>query len=89
MAIFFSGYGLGRQFTHHHEVTAANSTTKTQDSEREPTEGTRHLVSITLGQDVLGKWNPFKVSGKLPTYPSPNSLTPTSHLGRNVGIGEV
>ena len=53
--IYFSGYGLGRQFTHHHEVTAANSTTKTQDSEREPTEGTRHLVSITLDQDVLGQ----------------------------------
>ena len=29
------------------------------------------------------------VSGKLPTYPSPNStLTLTSHLGQNVGLGE-
>ncbi|KAM7445578.1 Rho guanine nucleotide exchange factor6 [Porites harrisoni] len=44
-----AGYGLGRQFTHHHEVTAANSTTKTQDSEREPTEGTRHLEMTDYG----------------------------------------
>ena len=29
------------------------------------------------------------VSGKLPTYPSPNpTLTLTSHLGQNVGLGE-
>ena len=29
------------------------------------------------------------VSGKLPTYPSPKStLTFTSHLGQNVGLGE-
>ena len=29
------------------------------------------------------------VSGNLPTYPSPKqTLTPTSHLGRNVGLGE-
>ena len=27
--------------------------------------------------------------GKLPTYPSPKlTLTPTSHLGQNVGLGE-
>jgi len=29
------------------------------------------------------------VSGKLPTYPSPKpTLTLTSHLGQNVGVGE-
>ena len=29
------------------------------------------------------------VSGKLPTYPSPKpTLTLTSHLGQNVGLGE-
>jgi len=29
------------------------------------------------------------VSGKLPTYPSPEpTLTLTSHLGQNVGLGE-
>ena len=29
------------------------------------------------------------VSGKLPTYPSPKlTLTHTSHLGQNVGLGE-
>ena len=32
----------------------------------------------------------IKVSGKLPTYPSPKStLTLTSHLGQNVGLGDV
>ena len=30
-----------------------------------------------------------KVSGKLPTYPSPNpTLILTSHFGQNVGLGE-
>ena len=29
------------------------------------------------------------LSGKPPTYPSPNpTLTPISHLGQNVGLGE-
>ena len=29
------------------------------------------------------------VSGKLSTYPSPKTtFTPTSHLGKNVGLGE-
>ena len=29
------------------------------------------------------------VSGKLPTYPSPKpTLTLTSHLGQNIGLGE-
>ena len=32
---------------------------------------------------------PLKVSGKLPTYPFPKlTLTLTSHLGQNVGLGE-
>ena len=32
---------------------------------------------------------PLKVSGQLPTYPSPKlTLTLTSHLGQNVGLGE-
>ena len=31
----------------------------------------------------------FCVSGKLPTYPSPKpTLTLTSHLGQNAGLGE-
>ena len=31
----------------------------------------------------------FYVSGKLPTYPSPKlTLTLTSHLGPNAGLGE-
>ena len=31
----------------------------------------------------------FYVSGKLPTYPSPKpTLTLTSHLGQNAGLGE-
>ena len=30
-----------------------------------------------------------KTNRKLPTYPSPKpTLTPTSHLGQNVGLGE-
>ena len=34
------------------------------------------------------RWS-IKVSGKLPTYPSPKStLTLTSHLGQNIGLGE-
>ena len=49
---------------------------------------------------TLGKWYMvyylsfrfrlnFKVSEKLPTYPFPKStLTLTSHLGQNVGLGE-
>ena len=33
--------------------------------------------------------DPKYVSGKLPTYPSPKpTLTLTSHLGQNVGVGE-
>ena len=36
-----------------------------------------------------GKFVPAWISGKLPTYPSPKStLTLTSHLGQNVGLGE-
>ena len=36
-----------------------------------------------------GKFVPTWISGKLPTYPSPKStLTLTSHLGQNVGLGE-
>jgi len=36
-----------------------------------------------------GKERSFYVSGKLPTYPSPKqTLVPTSHLGRNVSLGE-
>ena len=32
---------------------------------------------------------PLKVSGKLPTYPFPKlTLTLTSHLGQNVGLGK-
>ena len=32
---------------------------------------------------------PLKVSGKLPTYPFPElTLTLTSHLGQNVGLGK-
>ena len=31
----------------------------------------------------------FYISGKLPTYPSPKpTLTLTSHLGQNAGLGE-
>ena len=33
---------------------------------------------------------PLTVSGKLPTYPFPKlTLTLTSHLGQNVGLGKV
>ena len=39
------GYGLGKQFTQHHEVITNTATT--QDSEKEPTEDTIHLVSTT------------------------------------------
>ena len=36
-----------------------------------------------------GQFKSLYVSGKLPTYPSPKpTLTPTSHLGQNVGLGE-
>ena len=38
----YSGYGLGKQFTEHHEVTAIDST---QESEKEVPDNTRHLVS--------------------------------------------
>ena len=33
--------------------------------------------------------DPKYASGKLPTYPSPKpTLTLTSHIGQNVGVGE-
>ena len=39
--------------------------------------------------DYRGIVKSIKVSGKLPTYPSPKStLTLTSHLGQNVELGE-
>ena len=39
--------------------------------------------------DYKWHWESISVSGKLPTYPSPKStLTLTSHLGQNVGLGE-
>ena len=37
-----SGYGLGKQFTQHHEVTTKDTT---QESEQEVADDTRHLVS--------------------------------------------
>ena len=34
-------------------------------------------------------WGSLYISGKLPTYPSPKqTLTLTSHVGQNVGLGE-
>ena len=49
--------------------------------------GYMQLVGGELySQEVLGS---IQVSEKLPTYPSPKStLTLTSHLGQNVGLGE-
>lgn len=42
--LFCSGYGLGKQFTQHHEVTTDNTTP--QDSEQEIGDETKHLVSV-------------------------------------------
>ena len=40
-------------------------------------------------QKSTKKLGSIKVSGKLPTYPSPKlTLTLTSHLGENLGLGE-
>ena len=40
---------------------------------------------LTLGKSI----GSIQISGKLPTYPSPKpSLSLTSHLGQNVGLGE-
>ena len=44
----------------------------------------------TCVRQELGAWpGSWYVSGKLPSYPSPKlTLTLTSHLGQNVGLGE-
>ena len=46
---------------------------------------------LGLGLGLLGMpyHGSFYVSGKLPTYPSPKpTLTLSSYLGKNVGLGE-
>ena len=47
-------------------------------------------VERTGGYDLkVRNFESFNVSGKLPSYPSPKpTLTLTSHLGQNVGLGE-
>ena len=53
-------------------------------------------VSVSIATTLTGLWSlskglfgSFYLSGKLPTYPSPKpTLTLTSHLGQNVGLGE-
>ena len=44
-------------------------------------------VNVNVSRrNMIGK---IQVSGKLPSYPSPKpTLSPTSHLGQNVGLGE-
>jgi len=40
-------------------------------------------------KEWVGKSDEFRFLGKLPTYPSPKlTLTLTSHLGQNGGLGE-
>ena len=60
-------------------------------------EGTFAWEAITQNQDFFPGvfiYTPINegslyVSGKLPTYPSPKpTLILTSHLGKNVGLGE-
>ena len=39
--------------------------------------------------ELVGSFGSLYVSGKLPTYSSPRpTLTLTSHLGKNFGLGE-
>ena len=51
-------------------------------------------IEITISSHFMPRkydvvFGSVKVSGKLPTYPSPNSmLTFASHLGQNVVLGE-
>ena len=48
-------------------------------------------TGLLLNNDTFSllKTGSLEVSGKLPTYPSLKStLTLTSHLGQNVGLGE-
>ena len=50
--MFSPGYGLGKQFTQHHEVTTKETT---QESEQDVAgDDTRHLVS---GEDFI--WHKF------------------------------
>ena len=47
-----------------------------------------YLFRTTLNRSVVSRGS-LKVSGKLPTYPSLKlTLTLTSHLGQNDGLGE-
>ena len=50
--------------------------------------GSCHQHITGLGQ-FCAQVGSLYVSGKLPTYPSPKpTLTLTSHLGQNIGLGE-
>ena len=47
-----------------------------------------HIHKYLISHDNV-YWRIISVSGKLPTYPSPKpTLTPTSHLRKNVVLGE-
>ena len=51
---------------------------------------TTFFIYCMYNTEIHGKkTGSIKVSGKLPTYPSPKpTLSLTSHLGQNVGLGE-
>ena len=54
-------------------------------------QGYKFLISLVKTQNCFGNFSgQLRFLGKcLPTYPSPKStLTLTSHLGQNVGLGE-